>query len=265
MIIKLASYNIRNLFDKYDDPLKNDGPPKKEKEIEGIGEIIKNSNADIIALQEVENKEILVDLLKTAGIEDKYEVIVGKSDDRGIAPALLVSKRFKVKSYTINENNNNFKRPPVEALVEIAPGFNVKVFAVHLKSKRGGPESDIQRQKEAQNLIKLAKNSEVPTILMGDFNDLPDSKVIKTIENNNFKDVRKLDKLSNETNTPTHFSKHVSILDYIFLSPQLQDKVVQKSFNVVGNRENPIADKVSDHRLIEVQLKLEENYRKALE
>ncbi|MCS6955806.1 MAG: endonuclease/exonuclease/phosphatase family protein [Candidatus Calescibacterium sp.] len=263
--IKLASYNVWNLFDKVDDPLKSDGPPKKENEMIGIADILSKSNADIVALQEVENKDILNDLLKIASLDKKYNVIVGKSDDRGIATALLIDKKFKIKSYSINENNTNFKRPPVEAIVELSPGFEVKVYSVHLKSKRGGVESDTQRQKEAQNLVNMASNSKVPTILMGDFNDLPNSTVIRTIENNNFQDVRKLDKLSEETKYPTHFGKHVSTLDYIFVSPELQDKVVQNSFNVVGNKENPIASKVSDHRLIEVQLNLKQAIQKALE
>lgn len=263
--IKLASYNLYNLFDRFDDPVKSDGPPKPEKHMIGIAEILKNTNADIVALQEVENEQILYDLLKITSLDKKYNVIVGKSDDRGIATALLIDKKFKIKSYTINENNANFKRPPVEAVVELMPGFDVKIFSVHLKSKRGGVEADIQRQKEAMNLVDLATKEKMPTILMGDFNDLPDSSVIKTIENSNFKDVRKLDKLSKETKLPTHYGKHVSTLDYIFLSEELQNTVIQNTFNVVGKIENPIAKKVSDHRLIEVQLSLQKAIKKVLE
>lgn len=262
--IKLATYNVCNLFDKIDDPLKDDGPAKPEKEIIGIADILKNTNADIVALQEVENKEVLTDLLKINGLDKKYNIIVGKTDNRGIGVALLIDKKFKIKSYAINENDSNFKRPPVEALIELMPGFEIKVFAVHLKSKRGGPESDVQRLKEAQRLAEIAKNSKVPTILMGDFNDHPNSAVIKTIENNGFIDVRKLDKISKEVNYPTHYGQHVSTLDYIFLSSELQNSVVQNSFNVVGKKENPLANKVSDHRLVEVQLKIKEAIEKAL-
>jgi len=265
MIIKLASYNVRNLFDRIDDPTKNDGPPKSDKELRATASIIAQSNADIIALQEVENKEIVEQLLSVASIKDKYNVIVGKSDDRGIAPALLISKKFKIKSYTINENNDNFKRPPVEAIVELMPNFNVKVVSVHLKSKRGGIEADIQRQKEANELIKMNKSSKIPTIMMGDFNDLPTSNVIQIIKNNSFIDVRDLDKKSPEVNLPTHYSNHISTLDYIFLSKNFPGKVIDGSFNVIGRKENPLADKASDHRLIEVQINLSENFRKALE
>jgi endonuclease/exonuclease/phosphatase family metal-dependent hydrolase len=264
MIIKLASYNVENLFDKYDDPLKNDGPPKKDRSIQALASVLSQSNADVVALQEVENKEILDHLLKVASLTDKYNVIVGKSDDRGIATALLINKKFKIKSYTINDSNSNFKRPPVEAVVEIMPNFQVKFFSVHLKSKRGGWESDVQRQKEANELVRMAKNSDLPTILMGDFNDLPNSSVINTMKSNGFRDVRNLDKLSKEVNYPTHFSNHISTLDYIFLSDNLKGKVVDGSFNVIGRNENKLADKASDHRLIEVQLQIQENIRKAL-
>ncbi|MEN3015096.1 MAG: endonuclease/exonuclease/phosphatase family protein [bacterium] len=262
--LKLASYNLRNLFDNIDDPLKNDGPPKKESEIAGIGDIIRRSNADIVALQEVENIQILTKLLETAGLKDKYNVIVGKSDERGIATALLVSKKFKIKNYTINENNEVFKRPPVEALIEIMPGFQVKVFTVHLKSKRGGVEADKQRYKEVENLIQKTKNTDTPTIIMGDFNDLPDSITIKTLESNGFTDVRNLDKMSRETKYPTYYGKYKSVLDYIFVSKHFNESVVQRSFNVVGRYEYPNVHKFSDHRMIEIQLNLEKVIRNAL-
>lgn len=261
--VKLTTYNVENLFDKVDDPNKDDGPPKREKELKALAEILKQNNSDIVALQEVENKEALQELLGIAGLKDKYNVIVGKSDNRGIAAALLISKKFPIKKVDIHENDTTFKRPPVEAIVELAPGFNVKVFSVHLKSKRGGAESDIQRQKEAAKLIEYAKKDNMPTILMGDFNDSPDSATISTIKNANFTDTRNLDNLSKETNLPTHYSNNpkygAHILDYIFLNDKAKEKlnVVQGSFDITGKYDNPLATVASDHRAVSIKLNLQ--------
>ncbi len=261
--IKLTTYNVENLFDKYDDPNKADGPPKKDNSLKALAEILKQNNSDIVALQEVENKEVLQDLLKIAGLKDKYNIIVGKSDDRGIAAALLISKKFPIKKIDIHENDTTFKRPPVEAIVELAPGFNVKIFSVHLKSKRGGEESEVQRKKEAAKLVEYAKKNDMPTILMGDFNDSPDSNTISIIKNNKFTDVRNLDNLSKETNLPTHYSNNpkygAHILDYIFLNDKAKEKlnVVQGSFDITGKYDNPLATVASDHRAVNVKLNLQ--------
>ncbi|MGC8815543.1 MAG: endonuclease/exonuclease/phosphatase family protein [bacterium] len=261
--IKLTTYNVENLFDKYDDPNKSDGPSKKDKELKALAEILKQNNSDIVALQEVENKEILQELLNMAGLKDKYNIIVGKSDDRGIATALLIDKKFPIKKIDIHQNDTTFKRPPVEAIVELAPGFNVKIFSVHLKSKRGGEESDIQRKKEASKLVEYAKKDNMPTILMGDFNDSPDSSTISIIKNNEFTDVRQLDSLSKETNLPTHYSNNpkygAHILDYIFLNDKAKEKlnVVQGSFDITGKYDNPLAAVASDHRAVSIKLNLQ--------
>ncbi len=261
--VKLTTYNVENLFDKVDDPNKDDGPPKREKELKALAEILKQNNSDIVALQEVENKEALQELLGIAGLKDKYNIIVGKSDNRGIAAALLISKKFPIKKVNIHENDTTFKRPPVEAIVELAPGFNVKIFSVHLKSKRGGLESDIQRQKEAAKLIEYAKKGNMPAILMGDFNDSPDSATISTIKNANFTDTRNLDNLSKETNLPTHYSNNpkygAHILDYIFLNDKAKEKlnVVQGSFDITGKYDNPLATVASDHRAVSIKLNLQ--------
>jgi endonuclease/exonuclease/phosphatase family metal-dependent hydrolase len=261
--IKLTTYNVYNLFDKVDDPNKDDGPPKDEKSLKALAEILKQNNSDIVALQEVENKEVLEELLSLAGLKDKYNIIVGKSDNRGIATALLVSKKFPIKKVDIHQDDTTFKRPPVEAIVELSPGFNVKFFSVHLKSKRGGMESDIQRQKEAAKLIEYAKKDDIPTILMGDFNDTPDSTTISIIKNNKFTDTRQLDSLSKETNNYTHYSNNPkykpSIIDYIFLNDKAKEKlkVVQGSFDVTGKYDNPLAPIASDHRAVSIKLNLQ--------
>lgn len=274
--VKFTTYNVENLFDEIDDPFKDDGPPKPKKEKIALANVLKNLDSDVIALQEVENKEIVEEVLALAGIKDRYNVIVGKSDGRGIACALLVDKKYPVKKYSINEGENTFYRPPVEAVIELAPGFELKVFSVHFKAKMD-PHSQEQRKKEAKRVIELAKKEGIPTIIMGDFNDIPNSEVSKLFELNNFIDVRKIDKLSKDTDIPTHFGKEYlsfsqeednhleldleldkeskgkpSIVDYIRVSYNLKNYVIQGSFDVLEKNENPNVVLASDHRPVSV-------------
>jgi endonuclease/exonuclease/phosphatase family metal-dependent hydrolase len=276
--IRITTYNVENLFDKVDDPNKDDGPSKPDNELKALANVLKTLNSDILVLEEVENKEIVEQVLSLAGLKDKYNIIVGKSDGRGIAVALLIDKKFPIKKYTINKNETTFYRPPVEAIVELAPGFNVKIMGVHFKAKMD-PYSVEQRLKEAKRAIELAKKDNLPTILAGDFNDLPPSQTLTLIQNNGFTDVRKIDLLSKDTNTPTHYTVyhlpekdnkdfHIpndykelevepSIVDYITVTDNLKKYVVQGSFDVLEKQELPDTAIASDHRPVSIEFQLD--------
>lgn len=271
--VKFVTYNVRNLFDNVDDPYLDDGPPKSEKEKLALADVIRKLDADILALQEVENEAIVREVLSIAGLGNKYNIIVGKSDGRGIACALLISKKYPVKSYNINEGETLFYRPPVEAIIELLPSFSVRVFSVHYKAKMDQASQE-QRKKEALRTIELTKNSNLPTIIMGDFNDLPESVVSQIFNDNGFIDVRAVDKESKDVNVPTHFSidrekseqveleeiyekGRPSIVDYIRINPNLTKNVVQGSFDVVEKHENPNTLLASDHLPVSVVLKFD--------
>lgn len=95
----------------------------------------------------------------------------------------------------------------------------------------------------------------MPIILAGDFNDLPNSKTLNLIENKGFTDVRKVDLLSKDINTPTHYT----IIDYITITEvktcNLKKYVVQGSFDVLEKQELPDTAIASDHRPVSVQFK----------
>jgi len=274
MQIKFTTYNVENLFDNIDDPSKDDGPPKSEKEKVALAEVLKRLDSDIVALQEVENEQIIKEVLTLAGLQNRYNIIVGKSDGRGIACALLIDKKFPIKSYTINEKDDTFYRPPVEAVINLTPSFPVKIMSVHFKAKMD-PQSTEQRIKEAKRTIELAKKDNLPTIIMGDYNDLPQSQTSKIFDTNGFIDVRQIDKESPDTSTPTHFlveeNKNLenspeenslediekiskpSIIDYIRVSDNLSKYVVQGSFDVLEKHEDPNTVIASDHRPVSVK------------
>ncbi|MCS7243364.1 MAG: endonuclease/exonuclease/phosphatase family protein [Candidatus Calescibacterium sp.] len=262
--IKVTTYNVENLFDRFDDPLKDDGPPKSEASKKALAEVLKSLDSDIVALQEVENTNIVREVLVLAGLKDRYNVIVGKSDGRGIACALLVDKKFPIKSYTINEKEDVFYRPPVEAIVEIMPGFDMKFVSVHFKAKMN-PESQEQRKKEARRTIELVNKSKIPTVILGDYNDLPFSEVSQIFEKNGFIDVRNVDKLSKDIDVPTHYyqpmsmsdvyaSHGPSIVDYIRISDSVKNLVIQGTYDVVDEKEKPEVVLASDHRPISIVL-----------
>ena len=129
----------------------------------------------------------------------------------------------------------------------------------------------------------MASKDNIPTIIMGDFNDIP----------NVFIDARSLDKLSKDVDAPTHYSieyityfiskfstifynnlfkaqyfetevninsKKPSIVDYIMLGNKFSSKfsVVQGSFDVLEKHENPNTAIASDHRLVSLKIQIRE-------
>lgn len=177
--LKIASYNVENLFD-----LKNDGheyseyvPNTKSNwnqrnykiKLQNIAKVIKDVNADIISLEEVESLEALKDLrftLKNMGLYYPYFTIADKKNTT-IKVALLskfqplYSKELSV-TYTYNHRN----------ILETKFSFEGKelyIFTNHWKAK-SGPES--MRILSAKELMKRIKQIgfDKNIILLGDFN-----------------------------------------------------------------------------------------------
>ncbi len=176
--LKIASYNVENLFD-----LKKDGTEYKEyipykhnwnkknfkKKLLNIAEVICDVNADIIGLQEIENRyvlKLLQQTLRKIGCNYKYFAITHKKDS-AIQVALL-SKIPIVNSKDIVVNRKIGLRPILEVKISIDK-YPFFVYVNHWKSKSSPESYRIRSAKVLRDRLKeLPKGSEY--ILLGDFN-----------------------------------------------------------------------------------------------
>ena len=126
---------------------------------------------DIIALQEVENNNILsqlLDLLRPYGYIDSA-LIEGK-DYRGIDNALIT--KFKILDSKLHyikfsgEFEGKDTRPILDATIEIN-GEKIKIYNVHFPS---GFHDVSMRIDSLNALSKLHNEHDYPTIALGDFN-----------------------------------------------------------------------------------------------
>ncbi len=188
---KVANYNVENLFD-----LSRDGHEYKEyvpggrfgwnertyrAKLNNLSRVIKDLNADIIALEEIENRRALRDLqksLKLKGVNYPYFAIAD-SKDTTVKTALL-SKFPIVKKREIRVGFSKGLRNILEAHIDVK-GKRLIVFVNHWKSK-GSPESS--RIKYAKALRKRLDELSPDTdfIVTGDFNENYDE--YKTIRRN---------------------------------------------------------------------------------
>ena len=211
--IKIGFWNVENLFDLEDDPLKNDdefslgGKKMVTQEIlnmklNHITEVIFDLNADILGLCEVENRKVL-EMLNNKYTDKNYSIVHYESQDaRGIDAALLYdSEKFTVlDSYPIEIPFG--KEAPTRDILYVQGTFNraiLHIFVNHWPSNYSGLERGIGRRSIAANVLRnvldeiLHDDENANIILMGDFNESPLAKAVKDVLNStiNLEEVAK--------------------------------------------------------------------------
>lgn len=177
---KVANYNVENLFD-----LKRDGNEYKEYipnnrygwdmkayrvKLNNISQVLKDLNADIVALEEIENRNALKDLkavLKIKGVNYPYFAIAD-SKNSTVKPALL-SKFPIIKKREIVVGHSKGLRNILEVHLDI-DGKELIVFVNHWKAKSSPESSRIKYAKALRKRIdKLRADQDF--IIVGDFNE----------------------------------------------------------------------------------------------
>ena len=194
-------YNVENLFDTLDDPLKQDDEflPDSEKawnsekyhaKLELLGEAISGPGEGlpaIVGLSEVENMDVMRDLAEVSSLKKgKYgAVLIEGPDVRGIDVGLLYSrKRFKVdetESISVTlPGNARPTRPILYVQGRIKRGPKLHIFVNHWPSRYGGREQSepnrIAAAEVLRDAVREVKSAEPGAyiVVMGDFNDYPD-------------------------------------------------------------------------------------------
>jgi len=208
-----------------------------------IVDSLKNSNADIIGLQEVQTDDPgrnVIGFLTKLGYSHVFAP-VPKTGKRKVNDGPAVFSRhsiFSSETYTLSETNSRMAvRADVQVGTEVLHVFSTHLLHTHQQ------HSDVQNE-QVENLIKLLPHER--TIVMGDFNATPDSEVIRS--------VRSVLNDSDLSSAPTWsvYPEGCDVcdpqsidtrLDYIFTTPDL------KTFSpAVGS------SKGSDHLPISVML-----------
>lgn len=192
--LRVATYNVKNLFDAVDDPDHADEttPPKPVGEQLAAAASLRAVEADVVALQEVENREVLDEWVDTylRGLYP-YRVLIEGNDPRGIDVAVLSrypvtgveSHRDREFSVPGEERKGRLQRDMLRVDLDVR-GHPFSVYTVHLKSHGGGDRADRQRLGEARAMREILSEDmrEYPRrdfVVMGDFNDTPESPAMQ--------------------------------------------------------------------------------------
>ena len=171
---KVASYNVENFFDLHNDTTeyrefiphtKTWNANSFRNKLKNVSKTLKDLDADILALQEVESQKV-IDALITKNPQYKYYAFY-KNKNSAIGLALL--SKYKIISYSNIKINNNEKYSrdilKVHILIDNKP---LIIYVNHWRSKRA-PES--KRIEYALTLKKdIDKEEAKDYIIIGDLN-----------------------------------------------------------------------------------------------
>lgn len=150
-------------------------------DLKKVNEFLENSDADIIGLQEVmmiDHKMQLSPLLTT---ELGYKYVYATTFQYPIKGVLtdignVILSKYPIISSKVHNLSEKENRVAVQADVKVENSV-IHVFCTHLIHTHQKP-SEIQ-DLQATNLVKVV--SPEKTVVMGDFNCLPDSNAIKIV------------------------------------------------------------------------------------
>jgi endonuclease/exonuclease/phosphatase family metal-dependent hydrolase len=264
--LTLASYNVLNLFDGVDDPYRADEstPAKPRGELQQVAAVLRRINADVIALQEVENRGYLQRFLDVflPDLGYRHVALVEGNDPRGIDVCLVsripLGRVVSHRHLRFQDDQGNWHAFNRDLLrVEVLPpnGVPFEVWVVHLKSKGGGENSDPIRLAEARQVGKLldARLQEDPSVALvvcGDFNDTYDSASLEAIlrDDQNAPRLMSLFETIPESGRITYnLEPYREMIDFIFCTPAMAEQYVPGSYAIhagtleeTGSDHNPV-------------------------
>lgn len=257
--LTVAAYNIENLFDVFDDPYTPDEGTrvKPRKELEQAATLIKKLDADLIAFEEVENEGVIrafvKEFLPDAGY--KHVAAAASNDGRGIRTAVasrlpirsITSYRFLELTLPGEDTTWRFARDLMHVQIEVGKDKVLHAFVVHLKSKRGekeNPDGAKWRLAEAVKARQIIDDISVRdgawTLIMGDFNDTPDSPPMKALtDRTGAKPAAGLHDVHASIPADKRITylpqRYRGTIDYILVNPALHERLVKDSAQTISD------------------------------
>ncbi len=272
--IRIAAYNVLNLYDLEDDPSLDDewehrylGPGERDEHLrrcENIAAMIRRVDADIVALQEVESLAALRWFRDTFLADMGYEHLA--SEDvayfRGVENSVL--SRFPIESVTTwpeqslegvrrdgpgftpipgdAERPVRYRRSPLRVDLRVSDDDALTLFVVHHKSGRSyGWMREMEALRTIEKLEAIAAAEPARNVIvLGDFNAAPWDRSLRLYLEAGYVDPlahRAMPRSRDADRTEARRTKtHDSgrVIDYVLLNPAAYAEYVVGSAHVTG-------------------------------
>lgn len=272
--LTIATYNVENytLADRMTaDGAYRKGYPKPESEKAALRAVIRQVNADVLALQEIGGEDYLRELqrdLRSEGLEYPQAVVVtGTDTERRIAvlskKPLAAVTRHSDLTFKYFDGTEAVRRGLLEVRVA-GDGGEVAVFVVHLKSRfterTDDPSAASWRSGEAvavrdRVLAVFPDPAAARFLIMGDFNDGRASRPARALMARGETEIaRWLPAADSRGHVWSHFYRKddsYSRVDHVLVSPGLWPHVRGGAGRIHDSAETAVA---SDHRPVVVTI-----------
>jgi len=250
--LRIAFYNVENLFDTIDTPDKQDSEFTPESKLghdskkyiakrEHIIQVLEHINADLIGLCEVENRFVVEDLVVNSKFLSKKNMQVShfeSPDFRGIDNAIIYNlKKFEqISAFPVKVNLEGKYRTTRDILIGIFKfkSDTICVYVNHWPSRSGGQEKSEPKRMTASKVLRSSIDSlktALPGayhIILGDLNDYPNNKSTTSllVSGNGETDLINLMIDEHESGSGSHnYRGEWGVLDHIIISRDLEAKV----------------------------------------
>jgi endonuclease/exonuclease/phosphatase family metal-dependent hydrolase len=205
--LTIASYNVENMLDVFDDPYTRDEdtPVKSRAALSSIAKAVKSMRADVVGFTEIENTGVLEALVSEMLSDEgfRYVMVMPANSDRGINlgvisryPILaMTSHRFQEFTLPNETRTWRFARDLLQVRVALTNDVlkamdedvqKLELFIVHFKSRHDGAGDPMSKrwrlaeQMHAQKILSEVAQREPKTwiAMIGDYNDTPDAEGI---------------------------------------------------------------------------------------
>lgn len=252
--LKIATYNVENLFDdkisgsEYSDFKSNRwNSAKYQQKLRKISRVLRELNADIVALNEIENENVIKELANLSGYKFyKFATLKGSPVGLGLL------SRYRISDSEIYVVPDVKTRPILMSRVEFE-GHSIEFFIAHFPAAKNHLKHRIAAANTMKKAVKNSKNG----VILGDLNSNYGYKFL-------------LNGLDGWTNLweflPSYqrssYKNGKSAIDHIILSKDLMGKNLRYkdgSFGVF--KANFMDDSYSDHYPLYATLSLQEDIK----
>lgn len=230
--------------------------PVNETAIDNTGRVIRDVNADILAVIEADNRpalkrfsEAVLKRITPRGRPYEHVMLIDGNDKRGIDVGLMTRADYPIREVRTHiydgtsSGNRIFSRDCPEYAVETPDDERIWILPNHFKSKYGGQASSNRKRKAqakrtAEIYTALIDRGEANVVVLGDLNDTPGSDPMKPLLATTLKDVSEHASFDPgpfkdgwqppDNSTGTYkLGNDNNKIDYLLLSPELYDRIDQ--------------------------------------